>query len=117
MYFSALGTLYVFLSSSKHTRPLTHINQIALIVNDMGAINLDAEEIKNAKLVQQSGEMVELHNGCICCTLRGDLLTTVKVGAYVHAPLRPCLSQIILKITPLILMARHDRPNAGSGRV
>lgn len=52
--------------------------KIALIVNDMGAINFDSEEIKNTKLVQQEGEMVELHNGCICCTLRGDLLKTVK---------------------------------------
>merc|ERR1719337_537710 len=52
--------------------------KVAIIVNDMGAINLDAEEIKKHKLVQEKSEMVELHNGCICCTLRGDLLKTVK---------------------------------------
>ena len=51
---------------------------IAVIVNDMGEINLDASEIKNSKLIQEEAEMVELHNGCICCTLRGDLLKTVK---------------------------------------
>ena len=50
----------------------------ALIVNDMGAINFDADEIKHSKLVQEQAEMVELHNGCICCTLRGDLLKSVK---------------------------------------
>ena len=50
----------------------------ALIVNDMGAINFDADEIKHSKLVQEEAEMVELHNGCICCTLRGDLLKSVK---------------------------------------
>merc|ERR1712027_260085 len=44
----------------------------------MGAINLDAEEAKKHKLVQEKEEMVELQNGCICCTLRGDLLRTVK---------------------------------------
>ena len=43
-----------------------------------GSINIDAEEIKKHKLVQEETEMVELHNGCICCTLRGDLLKTVR---------------------------------------
>eukprot|EP00939_MAST-03C_sp_MAST-3C-sp1_P003253 g3253.t1 len=51
---------------------------IAVIVNDMGEINLDANEIKNSKLIHEEAEMVEMHNGCICCTLRGDLLRTVK---------------------------------------
>merc|ERR1719221_1332208 len=44
----------------------------------MGEINLDADEIKNSKLIQEEAQMVELHNGCICCTLRGDLLRTVR---------------------------------------
>ena len=52
--------------------------KVAIIVNDMGAINLDAEEVAKHKLIQEKSEMVELHNGCICCTLRGDLLKTVK---------------------------------------
>ena len=43
-----------------------------------GSINIDADEIKNHKLVQEKTEMVEFTNGCICCTLRGDLLKTVK---------------------------------------
>ncbi len=55
--------------------------RVAIIVNDMGAINLDAQEIKNHKLIQEKQEMIEMHNGCICCTLRGDLLKTVKLLA------------------------------------
>ena len=51
---------------------------MAVIVNDMGEVNLDAEEIKSTKMIQENAEMVEMQNGCICCTLRGDLLKTVK---------------------------------------
>lgn len=52
--------------------------KIAVLVNDMGSINLDAEEVKDAQIIQEKTEMVELHNGCICCTLRGDLMKSVK---------------------------------------
>ena len=55
-----------------------HKMKIAVVVNDMGAINIDADEIKRHKLVQEKAQMVEFHNGCICCTLRGDLLKTIK---------------------------------------
>ena len=44
----------------------------------MGALNIDADEIKRHKLIQEEAQMVEFHNGCICCTLRGDLLETIK---------------------------------------
>jgi G3E family GTPase/ankyrin repeat protein len=52
--------------------------KMCVIVNDMGEINLDADEIRSSKVIQEDAEMVEMHNGCICCTLRGDLLKTVK---------------------------------------
>ncbi|MEO1290978.1 MAG: GTP-binding protein, partial [Chloroflexota bacterium] len=46
-----------------------HGMKIAVLVNDFGAINVDAQLI-----VGIEGEMVTLSNGCICCTIRGDLL-------------------------------------------
>jgi G3E family GTPase len=46
--------------------------RIAAVVNDFGAINIDAELIAGA-----SDCVVSLANGCICCTLEGDLLRTL----------------------------------------
>lgn len=47
--------------------------RIAAVVNDFGAINIDAELIAGA-----SDGMVSLANGCICCSLEGDLLRTLS---------------------------------------
>ena len=46
--------------------------RIAAVVNDFGAINIDAELIAGA-----ADGVVSLSNGCICCTLEGDLLRTL----------------------------------------
>ena len=46
-----------------------HGLKIAVLVNDFGAINIDAQLV-----VGVEGETVTLSNGCICCTIRGDLL-------------------------------------------
>ena len=46
-----------------------HGLKIAALVNDFGAINIDAQLV-----VGVEGETVNLSNGCICCTIRGDLL-------------------------------------------
>ena len=71
-----------YLGSGKTTL-MQHILQqeqrkVALIVNDMGSINIDASLISKTGNQVVQVEMVELQNGCICCTLRDEFMAEIE---------------------------------------
>ncbi|RSC26439.1 GTP-binding protein [Pseudomonas putida] len=76
-----------FLGAGKTTL-LNHILRnrqglkVAVIVNDMSEVNIDAAEVqRDVTLHRGQDELIEMSNGCICCTLRADLLEQISALA------------------------------------
>ncbi len=71
-----------YLGSGKTTLMQNILKQeqrkIALIVNDMGSINIDASILNKTGNRVAQVEMVEMQNGCICCTLRDEFMAEIE---------------------------------------
>lgn len=63
-----------------------HQKKIAVIVNDMAELNIDSALVEKSGLVHTKHEVVSMQNGCICCTLRTDLIREIsriqKLGGF-----------------------------------
>lgn len=68
------------------------LGRVAALVNDFGAIDIDA-----ALVAEVADEVVQLSNGCICCTINGDLLAAVEKTLSVS----PAVDRIVVETTGL----------------
>jgi G3E family GTPase len=73
-----------FLGAGK-TSLLTHVLssrahglRVAVVVNEISEVNLDANIVASAKVLEAKEPVVEMANGCVCCTLREDLLLQLR---------------------------------------
>lgn len=73
---SGKTTLLKYILTSKE-----HKLKIAVIVNDMAELNVDGKTISKtvgSQVTKTKREVIQLENGCICCTLRGDLIREIS---------------------------------------
>lgn len=79
----AVTLLSGFLGSGK-TSLLTHILnnrqglRVAVILNEISEVNIDVFAVEGTRLMQTNERVIEMSNGCVCCTLREDLLIQLR---------------------------------------
>jgi G3E family GTPase len=71
-----------FLGSGKttllnHILQANHGKRIAVIENEFGEVGIDDGLVQGGSMAEEEN-IVEMNNGCICCTVRGDLITGLK---------------------------------------
>lgn len=86
--------------------------QIAVIANDMAAVNVDASLVRDAAAFRTTEpQVVELTNGCICCSLRTDLIEVQTMNS-----LNPVVPRLHCQSTKLRMsLGRRSSPVAASG--
>jgi len=72
-----------FLGSGKTTLlnrilKANHGRRIAVIENEFGEVGIDDQLVKGGSVADEDETIIEMNNGCICCTIRGDLITGLK---------------------------------------
>ena len=84
-----------------------HGRRVAVLVNDFGAINIDAELIVGV----ESDSVMSLANGCVCCTIRDDLIETVLATIDRHEQPEVILLEASGVADPAGLMVTFGLPN------
>ena len=51
--------------------------RVAVVVNDVAALNIDSALVRNTRALNDVDQVVELQNGCVCCTLRTDFVLSL----------------------------------------
>ncbi|MDV2685998.1 GTP-binding protein [Alkalihalophilus lindianensis] len=73
-----------------------HSKKVAVIVNEYGEVGID-----NQLVVDSEEEIVEMNNGCICCTVRGDLIRILRTLIYSMEQGNVSFDQILIETTGL----------------
>ena len=107
-----------FLGSGKttllnHILTAQHGKKIAIIENEFGEVGIDDDLLQKNVKAQSTDEVVEMLNGCICCTVRQDLIVVLNKLAKRQASGKLQLDGIIIETTGTAQrLARRPDPKA-----